>query len=65
MASVGAAGGLTGEAATGGAGGGVVFGSARRTTAAPAASPGGVVGSGWRSGAGPLHAASTTTVASR
>ena len=46
MASVGAAGGLTGEAATGGAGGGVVSGKGRRTTAAPLASPAGVVGSG-------------------
>jgi len=46
MARVGAAGGLTGDAATGGAGVGVVSGSGRRTTAAPAVSPGGVIGSG-------------------
>ena len=63
MASVGADGGLTGEAATGGAGGGVASGNVRRTTAAPAASPGGVVGSGSRSGAGPLQAVNTRTAA--
>jgi hypothetical protein len=53
---VGAGGGLTGDAATGGAGGGVVGGNGRRTTAAPAASLGGVTGNGAFSVAGAVHA---------